>query len=76
MTLMGRELFKILLKRYQSEIRNNHILLINKFKEADKIGKYLDIPKHLNEMDNQLLKIAEATNKLEILTKYFTKGYQ
>ena len=32
---MGRELFKILLNRYQSEIRNNHILLINKFKEAD-----------------------------------------
>ena len=76
MSLMGRELFKILLNRYQSEIRNNHILLITKFKEADKIGKYLDIPKHLHEMDNQLLKIVEANNKLEILTKYFTKDYQ
>ena len=73
---MGRELFKILLNRYQSEIRNNHILLINKFKEADKVGKYLDIPKHLNEMDNQLLKIAEANDKLKILMKDFHEDYQ
>ena len=76
MSLMGRELFKILLNRYQSEIRNNHILLINKFKEADKVGKYLDIPKHLNEMDNQLLKIAEANDKLKILMKDFHEDYQ
>ena len=57
--LIGRELVKSLVLRYQSEIKS----------AARRVR--VENPKHLDELDEQIQKIAEANDKLETLYKMF-----
>mgnify|MGYP001809129418 FL=1 len=65
---IGRELYKSLIKRYQSDIQSNKTVLMIYFKDSVGIGEH---PQHLEEMDVLLGKIAEANDKLENLQKEF-----
>ncbi len=64
---IGRELYKSLIKRYQSDIQSNKTILMIYFKDSVGIGEN---PQHLDEMD-ELGKIAEANDKLENLQREF-----
>tara|TARA_Y100001970_G_scaffold287782_1_gene413287 strand:+ start:795 stop:998 length:204 start_codon:yes stop_codon:yes gene_type:complete len=57
--LISRELVKSLVLRYQSEIKS----------AARRVR--VENPKHLDELDEQIQKIAEANDKLETLYKTF-----
>ena len=72
-SIIGRELYKSLVSRYQSEIQSGRSTLLIYFNNSVGIGEH---PQHLEEMDNQLTKIAEANDKLEILMKDFHEDYQ
>ncbi len=65
---IGRELYKSLIKRYQSDIQSNKTILMIYFKDSVGIGEH---PQHLEEMDVLLGKIAEANDKLENLQREF-----
>ena len=65
---IGRELYKSLIKRYQSDIQSNKTVLMIYFKNSVGIGEH---PQHLEEMDVLLGKIAEANDKLENLQREF-----
>ena len=65
---IGRELYKSLIKRYQSDIQSNKTVLMIYFKDSVGIGEH---PQHLEEMDSLLGKIAEANDKLENLQREF-----
>ena len=65
-SIIGRELYKSLVSRYQSEIQSGRSTLLIYLNNSVGIGEH---PQHLEEMDNQLSKIAEANDKLEILMK-------
>ena len=65
---IGRELYKSLIKRYQSDIQSNKTVLLIYFKDSVGIGEH---PQHLEEMDSLLGKIAEANDKLENLQREF-----
>ena len=65
---IGRELYKSLIKRYQSDIQSNKTVLMIYFKDSVGIGEH---PQHLEEMDVLLGKIAEANDKLENLQREF-----
>ena len=65
---IGRELYKSLIKRYQSDIQSNKTMLMIYFKDSVGMGEH---PQHLEEMDVLLGKIAEANDKLENLQREF-----
>ena len=68
MSLIGKELYKSLVKRYQSEIQINRTFMLIYFNDPVKIKEN---PKHLEEMDEMLSKITEANDKLESLMREF-----
>ena len=72
-SIIDRELYKSLVSRYQSEIQSGRSTLLIYFNNSVGIGEH---PQHLEEMDNQLTKIAEANDKLKILMKDFHEDYQ
>tara|TARA_B100000700_G_scaffold166694_1_gene184214 strand:- start:86 stop:316 length:231 start_codon:yes stop_codon:yes gene_type:complete len=66
--LIGRELVKSLVLRYQSEIQSATTTSLIYLKNPVGIGEH---PQHLDELDEQIQKIAEANDKLEALYKTF-----
>ena len=68
MSLISKELFKSLTKRYQSEIQSNRTSMLIYFRNPVGIGEH---PQHLEEMDEMLAKITEANDKLESLMREF-----
>ena len=66
--LIGRELVKSLVLRYQSEIQSATTTSLIYLKNPVGIGEH---PQHLDELDEQIHKIAEANDKLEALYKTF-----
>mgnify|MGYP001217830353 CR=1 FL=1 len=68
MSLIGKELYKSLVKRYQSEIQINKTFMLIYFNDSVKIKEH---PQHLEEMDEMLGKITEANDKLESLMREF-----
>ena len=66
--LIGRELVKSLVLRYQSEIQSATTTSLIYLKNPVGIGEH---PQHLDEIDEQIQKIAEANDKLEALYKTF-----
>ena len=68
MSLIGKELYKSLVKRYQSEIQLNKTFMLIYFNNSVGIGEH---PQHLEEMDEMLGKITEANDKLESLMREF-----
>ena len=66
--LIGRELVKSLVLRYQSEIQSATTTSLIYLKNPVGIGEH---PQHLDELDEQIQKIAEANDKLETLCKTF-----
>lgn len=68
MSLIGKELYKSLVKRYQSEIQINRTFMLIYFNDSVKIKEN---PKYLEEMDEMLSKITEANDKLESLMREF-----
>tara|TARA_B100001287_G_C22481427_1_gene434535 strand:- start:115 stop:339 length:225 start_codon:yes stop_codon:yes gene_type:complete len=68
MSLIGKELYKSLVKNYQSEIQMNKTMMLIYFKNSVGIGEH---PQHLEEMDKMLTKITEANDKLESLMREF-----
>ena len=68
MSLIGKELYKSLVKNYQSEIQANKTMMLIYFNNSVGIGEH---PQHLEEMDTMLTKITEANDKLESLMREF-----
>ena len=68
MSLIGKELYKSLIKNYQSEIQANKTMMLIYFNNSVGIGEH---PQHLEEMDTMLTKITEANDKLESLMREF-----
>ena len=68
MSLIGKELYKSLVKNYQSEIQMNKTMMLIYFKNSVGIGEH---PQHLEEMDKMLSNITEANDKLESLMREF-----
>ena len=68
MSLIGKELYKSLVKRYQSEIQINRTFMLIYFNDSVKIKEN---PKYLEEIDEMLSKITEANDKLESLMREF-----
>lgn len=66
--LISRELVKSLVLRYQSEIQSATTTSLIYLKNPVGIGEH---PQHLDELDEQIQKIAEANDKLEALYKTF-----
>ena len=66
--LIGRELVKSLVLRYQSEIQSATTTSLIYLKNPVGIGEH---PQHLDELDEQIQKITEANDKLETLYKTF-----
>jgi len=66
--LISRELVKSLVLRYQSEIQSATTTSLIYLKNPVGIGEH---PQHLDELDEQIQKIAEANDKLETLCKTF-----
>jgi hypothetical protein len=68
MSLVSRELFKSLVKRYESSIQSNKSMLLVYLNNPVGIGEH---PQHIEEMDKMLSEITEANDKLEFLLKDF-----
>ena len=68
MSLIGKELYKSLMKSYQSEIQANKTMMLIYFRNSVGIGEH---PQHLEEMDTMLSKITDANDKLESLMREF-----
>lgn len=68
MSLVSRELFKSLVKRYESAIQSNKSMLLVYLNNPVGIGEH---PQHIEEMDKMLSEITEANDKLEFLLKDF-----
>ena len=66
--LIRRELFKSLVKRYESDIQSNRSTLMIYFNNTVAIGEH---PQHLEEMDKLLCNISSADDKLKILKDEF-----
>ena len=66
--LIRRELFKSLVKRYESDIQSNRSTLMIYFNNTVAIGEH---PQHLEEMDKLLCNISSADDKLKILKDKF-----
>ena len=66
--LIGRELVKSLVLRYQSEIQSAKATSLIYLIKPVGVGEH---PQHLDELDLQIQKIAEANDKLEALSKVF-----
>ena len=66
--LISRELVKSLVLRYQSDIQSATTTSLIYLKNPVGIGEH---PQHLDELDEQIQKIAEANDKLEALYKTF-----
>ena len=70
---MRKKLVEALKDKYRAEYSTAHASLEIYMTNPVGIGEH---PQHLEEMDNQLSKIAEANDKLEILMKDFPEDYQ
>lgn len=68
MSLVSRELFKSLVKRYESVIQTNRSSLLIYLTNPVGIGEH---PQHIDEMDKMVTEITEANDKLEYLLKDF-----
>tara|TARA_B110000914_G_C15400940_1_gene417177 strand:- start:600 stop:836 length:237 start_codon:yes stop_codon:yes gene_type:complete len=62
------ELYKSLLKRYESDIQSAKTTLFIYFDKPVAIGEH---PQHLEEMDKLLGNISEANDKIEALHFHF-----
>jgi hypothetical protein len=68
MSIIGKELYKSLVKNYQSQIQSNKAGMLIYFKNSVGIGEH---PQHLEEMDKMLSRITDANDKLESLMREF-----
>ena len=68
MSLIGKELYKSLVKRYQSEIQSNKTSMLIYFNNSVGIGEH---PQHIEEMDKWIEQMASAQDKLDILEKEY-----
>jgi hypothetical protein len=68
MSKLGKELFRSLVKKYESEIQSNRSTLMIYLQNPVGIGEH---PQHLEEMDEMVGKMTEAYDKLEILEREF-----
>ena len=68
MSLVSRELFKSLVKRYESVVQTNRSSLLVYLTNPVGIGEH---PQHIDEMDKMLTEITEANDKLEYLLNDF-----
>ena len=60
-------LFKALAKKYEAQIAEAYATLIVYFDNSVGIGEH---PQHIDEVDKQLQKIAEAEEKLQALQSF------
>ena len=72
MSKIGKELFKSLTYKYKSEIQCNKSTLLIYFNNSVGIGEH---PQHLEEMDELVSKLTDATDKLETLNKFFLNDF-
>jgi hypothetical protein len=66
--VLRKELFKSLVKRYESDIQSNKSTMLIYFNNSVGIGEH---PQHLEEMDVLVGNIADANDKLESLLREF-----
>ena len=66
--VLRKELFKSLVKRYESDIQSNKSTMLIYFNNSVGIGEH---PQHLEEMDKLVEQIASAEDKLQALNKHF-----
>ena len=66
--VVRKELFKSLVKRYESEIQSNRSTMLIYFNNSVGIGEH---PQHLEEMDALVGNITDANDKLESLLREF-----
>ena len=62
--LIGKQLFRSLVMRYQSEIQSNQSTLMIYLTKPVGIGEH---PQHLEEMDKLVCNVTDAKDKLEYL---------
>ena len=62
------KLFVALQKKYEAEIADAEASLLVYFTNPVGIGEH---PQHLEEMDNMVEKLANATDKLEAINNFF-----
>ena len=62
--ILSKELFKSLIKRYESQIQSNKTMMMIYFDKSVGIGEH---PQHIEELDKMLEEITEANDKLEYL---------
>jgi hypothetical protein len=62
--LIGKQLFRSLVMRYQSEIQSNQSTLMIYLTKPVGIGEH---PQHLEEMDKLVCNVVDAKDKLEYL---------
>jgi|TARA_B110000977_G_scaffold171617_1_gene223343 hypothetical protein len=66
--VLRKELFKSLVKRYESDIQSNKSTMLIYFNNSVGIGEH---PQHLEEMDVLVGNIVDANDKLESLLREF-----
>lgn len=67
--LIGKQLFKSLVKRYESEIISNRTTMMIYLQNSVGIGEH---PQHLEEMDILVSKMTDSHDKLEMLEREFS----
>ena len=68
MSKLGKELFRSLVKKYESDIQSNRSTLMIYLQNPVGIGEH---PQHLEEMNELVGKMTEANDKLEMLQTEF-----
>ena len=67
--LIGKQLFRSLVKRYESDIQSHRSTLMIYLQNPVGIGEH---PQHLEEMDILVSKMTDAHDKLENLEREFS----
>ena len=73
MSKLGKELFRSLVKKYESDIQSNRSTLMIYLQNPVGIGEH---PQHLEEMNELVSKMTEANDKLEMLQTEFLDDYR
>ena len=73
MSKLGKELFKSLVKKYESDIQSHRSTIMIYLQNPVGIGEH---PQHLEEMDILVGKMTEAHDKLENLSREFLDDYR
>ena len=68
---LQKEIYNSLKQKYESEIQYNKTTILIYLNQSVGIGEH---PQHLEEVDKLLENIANAEDKLNSLTKYFSEA--